>query len=293
MVVWFSIALVSALLSATSAITQKKALYNIGALDFSVILSFVNLLLSIPFFFYIDYNKVTELSMLILFGKSIIGVLAFWSVMLALKNLQISNALPLLALTPGLVAVFAFLFIGEKINLAETIGLILLISGTYIIESKNSQSIFSAFNVFIKSKFHHYILSALFLFTASSVLDKMLLKKYSMPPVALLAFQHLFFAIIFYMLYLFNSKRSLPSVVKSHYKELGLIVFTSLLTVGYRYTQIVAVSMAPVALVLAVKRTSVFWASIIGGKLFKDTNLLKKSIAITIIVVGTILILKD
>ncbi|MGE5681712.1 MAG: EamA family transporter [Bacillota bacterium] len=293
MIVWFLIALVSAFLSAFSAITQKKVLFNISALEFSFVLSVVNLLLSIPMFFFIDYNTVSSLSLEILFVKSIIGVLAFLCVMLTLKNLQISNALPLLALTPGFVAVFAFIFIGDKITLVEAAGLALFIAGTYIIESKNNKDLLSTFQVFIKSKSHHYILMALMLFTASSILDKLLLKKYSLPPVALIAFQHLFFAVIFYVIYIFNKKSSLTDLRKIPYKDLGLILLTSVLTIGYRYTQVLAVSMAPVALVLAIKRTSVFWASLIGGRLFKDTNLLRKGIAVTIIVIGAILILKD
>ena len=51
----------------------------------------------------------------------------------------------------------------------------------------------------------------------------------------------------------------------------------SVLTIGYRYTQIVSVSLASVALTLAVKRTSVLWATVIGGKIFKDTNLVEKN----------------
>ncbi|MEO8232143.1 MAG: hypothetical protein ABI638_07655, partial [Ignavibacteriota bacterium] len=63
--------------------------------------------------------------------------------------------------------------------------------------------------------------------------------------------------------------------------------------IGYRYTQIVAVSLASVALVLAIKRTSVFWATVIGGKLFNDKDLLKRSLAAVLIIIGAILILRE
>jgi uncharacterized membrane protein len=121
----------------------------------------------------------------------------------------------------------------------------------------------------------------------------MLLKKFSMAPLALTAFQHLFFAIIFFFIFIFSSRKNISNVIKGSYNELGWIFLISILTIGYRYTQLLAVSLAPVALVLAIKRTSVFWATIIGGKLFKDTSLLRKSIAVTIIVIGAILILKE
>ena len=74
---------------------------------------------------------------------------------------------------------------------------------------------------------------------------------------------------------------------------IGWISLISVLTIGYRYTQIVAVSLASVALVLAIKRTSVFWATVIGGKLFNDKDLLKRSIAAILILIGAILILRE
>jgi len=194
---WFAVAFISALLSAFAAITQKKVLFKLEALEFSFWLSLANLFFSIPFFFFIDYETINVINLSILFAKSIIGVAAFLCVMLALKNLEISNALPLLALTPGFVAVFAFLLLGESLKTLEVIGLFFLIIGTFILESKNLKELVLPFNVFLKSKYHRYIILALLLFTASSILDKLLLIKLDLSPIPLTAFQHIYFAILF------------------------------------------------------------------------------------------------
>ncbi len=290
---WFLIALSSAFLSAFAAILQKKVLFNLGALEFSFFLSIANLLFSIPFFFFIDYQSVNIVNISVLFIKSIIGVAAFFCVMLSLKNLEISNALPLLALTPGFVAIFAFLLLDESLKLVEIIGLIFLISGTFILESKNFKNLFIPLSVFIKSKYHRFIILALLLFTASSIMDKLLLIKLNLSPISITAFQHLFFALLFFVAYtLFRGKEvSASSIIKK--QNLGWIALISIITIGYRYTQIVAVSLASVALVLAIKRTSVFWATVIGGKLFNDKDLLKRSIAAILILIGAILILRE
>ncbi|MFZ2324403.1 MAG: EamA family transporter [Ignavibacteriaceae bacterium] len=290
---WFFVALISALLSASAAITQKKVLFNLGALEFSFLLSLVNLLFSIPFFFFINYETINSTNLLILFVKSLIGVGAFFSVMISLKNLEISNALPLLALTPGFVAVFAFIFLGESLKTIEVIGLFFLIAGTFIMESNNLKSIFFSFGTFLKSKYHRFIVLALLLFTASSILDKLLLIKLNLSPISLTAFQHIYFALLFSILYVFFRKKEAAVPLRIKKSNLGWIALISILTIGYRYTQIVAVSLASVALVLAVKRTSVFWATIIGGKLFNDKYLLKRSIAAIFILIGTIMILRD
>jgi drug/metabolite transporter (DMT)-like permease len=290
---WFFIALLSSFLSAFAAITQKKVLFNLNPVQFSYYLSIANLVLSIPFFFFIDYNLINFSNLSVLFIKSLIGVAAFLCVMTALKNLQISNALPLLALTPGFVAVFAFIFLGEALKFYEVLGLISLIAGTYILESKNLKEILFPLNVFLKSKYHRYILAALLLFTASSVMDKLLLIKMDLTPISLTAFQHLYFALLFLLIYfLFKGKLEILSA-QINKADILWIVLISVLTIGYRYTQIVSISLASVALTLAVKRTSVLWATIIGGKIFKDTNLLKKTIAVLFILLGVILILRD
>lgn len=290
---WFAVAFISALLSAFAAITQKKVLFKLGALEFSFLLSIANLIFSIPFFFFIDYETINFLNLSILFAKSIIGVAAFSCVMLALKNLEISNALPLLALTPGFVAVFAFFILGESLKTLEVVGLLFLIFGTFILESKNFKELVLPFNVFLKSKYHRYIIFALLLFTASSILDKLLLIKLNLSPISLTAFQHIYFAILFSIIYLIFKRNSEVSPVEIQKDNLGWIALISILTIGYRYTQIVAVSLASVALVLAIKRTSVFWATVIGGKIFNDKDLLKRTFAAILILVGAILILRE
>ena len=231
--------------------------------------------------------------MTVLFIKSVIGVGAFLCVMIALKNLNISNALPLLALTPGFVAVFAFLLLGESLKSTEVMGLALLVIGTYILESKSFKDIIFPYSIFIKSKYHRFILLALLLFTASSIMDKLLLIRLNLTPIALTAIQHLYFAVLFAAIYFFYAFKTKLPKIKLNVKDVWWIILISVLTIGYRYTQMVAVSLASVAIVLAVKRTSVFWATIIGGKIFNEDNLLKKTFAVIFIVAGTILILRD
>jgi drug/metabolite transporter (DMT)-like permease len=290
---WFAVALLSAFLSAGAAITQKKVLFKIGALEFSFLLSIINLVFSVPFFFFIDYQTINSINLSVLLLKSMIGVAAFFCVMLSLKNLEISNALPLLALTPGFIAVFAFFLLGESLKSTEILGLVLLVMGTFILESQNGKNFVLPFTVFFRSKYHRFIILALLLFTASSIMDKFLLIKLNLSPVSLTAFQHVYFAVLFGVIFIIFKNKLEP--VKSFVTKNNLlwISFISILTIGYRFTQILAVGMASVALVLAIKRTSVFWAAVIGGKIFSDKDLLKRSIAAVLIIAGAILILRE
>jgi len=288
---WFFLALGSALLSAFAAITQKKVLFQLHALEFSFTLAIINLVFSLPLLLGLDLSTISTIGLLILYGKTILGTLAFLCVMLAIKNLEISGALPLMALTPGLVAVAAFILLGESLSEYEIIGMLLLLCGTYIIDARSNTKIFEPFKVFINSKNHRYILFALTLFTASSILDKVLLEKHNLTPLNFIAFQHLFLALNFFLLVLIFGKnpfKIFKNIKVNLWKWLFLI---SIITIGYRYTQIEAVKIAPVALVLTVKRFSVLFAALIGGRIFKEHHLLRKGIATVIIILGAVMII--
>ncbi len=288
---WYTLAFLSAIFSAMAAISQKKILFKMDALEFSFVLSIFNALLALLFLLNTDFNNLNQLSLLLLYGKTIIGALAFWCVMLALKNMEISGALPLMVLTPAVVAIFAFFILGESLNLFEIIGIIFLLFGTYILEIRKSNNLFHPFRIFINSKYHHYIIYALLLFTFSSIIDKMLLRDYKLPPYDFIGFQHLFLAVNFSLLVLATKKNPLKIFSKINSKLFGWIFLISIFTIGYRYTQIEAVKIASVALVLTIKRTSVFFAVVFGGKLFSEESLIKKTIATIIMLVGAYLIL--
>lgn len=287
---WFSIALISAIFSAIAAILQKKILFDLDALDFSFLLSIINLALVFALAGSIDFNNTNFIGILILYCKTIIGALAFWCVMLSIKNMEISGALPLMVLTPGIVAIFSYLLLGEVISFIQIIGMLFLLIGTYILEIKRHDSLMQPFKTFWESKYHHYIIYALILFTISSIIDKVILRDYKILPTTFLFFQQIFLAINFTIIIILKSKNPIKLLRDIKPRTYLFLVIVSITTLGYRYAQIEAFKIAPIALVLSVKRMSVFFASIIGGKIFSEKYLLKKGIAIIILLYGAYLL---
>ena len=163
---WFLLAFLSALFSAASAVGEKKALFSIDALEFSFIVSFVTLIFSIPFFFLVQAADISLVSIGILFFKTILAAAAFLCVMLAMKNLEISEALPLLALAPGLVAVGGALLINDKLSSMEWFGIFLMVVGAYILElRKGGTNLLYPFKAMVSFSKYAYVLIALILFT--------------------------------------------------------------------------------------------------------------------------------
>ena len=114
-----------------------------------------------------------------------------------------------------------------------------------------------------------------------------------MPPNAFMAFQQLFYAIVIGAIYLFSSNIKRNPLASFDKKVWLWIILIAVLTAGYRFTQIKAIKIAPVSLVLSVKRISVFIAVVIGGRLFNEKNLLKKALATAIMVAGAIMIMEE
>jgi drug/metabolite transporter (DMT)-like permease len=146
------------------------------------------------------------------------------------------------------------------------------------------------FRLINQPKAYWYIFGAVLIFTATSLIDKWLLSDYKMPPTVLVPIQHFFMAIYFSLFLLVRptEKKDLNVALKSGWK---LILIVSFLTILYRYGHILAIKEGSVALAISVKRTSVFFAALIGGYLFKETNLIYKLFATLIMIAGAVLII--
>lgn len=284
---WFSLAIVSALFSATAAIFEKKVLINSSPLNFSIILALFNVVLSLPFLFFINYDSISTLALLVLYFKSILGAASFLLIMHALKKMEISSALPLLVLTPALVSIAAFFVLRERLNNYEIIGMITLLIGSYLLQIKKGKSIFEPLFFVKNNKAYWFIIGALLTFTLTAILDKALLGKFKLQPEAFIPIQHLFLFINFSIMLLFSAADR--STLKNTFALLWkTIIFISALTIVYRYSHIMAIKVGSVALVMSIKRTSVFFATVIGGQYFKEQNLLRKALATAVMIIGAI-----
>jgi drug/metabolite transporter (DMT)-like permease len=287
---WFYFAGISAILSAIAAIIEKKVLFKERVLSFVLVLAIFNMIIASIFLFYVDFSKITSISLIVLLFKAVLNGIAFVGVMFAIKDLELSDALPLLVLTPGFVALFAWIFLKESLTNLEIFGLFLLILGTYIFSIK--KSLLTPLKKLKRG--YKFIILALALFTTTTILDRVLLSQYKLQPTALMSFQHFFLFIIFLaMFFIFDKNKNIKTFSKTFKNDWVLILILSLVTIGYRYFEILAIkNTISTALALAIKRTSVFFAVVIGGTLFKEHDLLRKIIATLILVIGAILVIR-
>lgn len=287
---WEILAIISALFSGLAAVFEKKALFRMDPLGFSLLLSALTFLFTFPFLFFVSAGSVTTVAVLLLFLKSLLGAAAFLLVMHGIQKNELSNSLPLLSLTPAVVAVLAFFLLGEKIGLYGIAGMLLLLAGTYFLQLEKGGDWRSPFLFVKRNRAQGYILAAILLFSATTLLDKTILKNYELPPEAFLPIQQLFFTLIFLLVFL-SGKGRFNTVRRQFKLSWKIILLVAVFAVIYRYSHILALKAGPIALVLAIKRTSVFFATVIGGHYFREHNVLTRSLAVIAMVAGAVIII--
>ena len=280
---WFLLATISALLSAAAAVSQKRVLFRLPALEFSFLVSLAILALSLFVPFVTDVGALAPRALAVLAIKSVLGGLAFLFVMMALERNEISNALPLLGLTPAVTGLLAQFVLGDTLRAAQWAGLALMIVGTWALEVRGRGGLFGPLREAFTSGRHRFMFGAILLFAISSVADKLLVSGMRVPPFVVLFYQHVVYCVLFALL-LVVRRSSWPELARGARIQLPLIVAIAALTLGYRFFQLRATQVGPVALVLAVKRTSIVYASFVGGRMFADQRLVPRLVGGVLIV---------
>jgi len=274
--------------NAAATLFGKKLLNKEHTTTYVASLAFVAFLICIPMFFFIDYSELSLKFLLILFFNCLMGSLAFILVASSIRHSQVSLIAPLLVLGPGITSLMSLLFLKEVMSIQQCFGIFVLIIGAYILESNQNDKMFDPLKNMLKSKYTIYTLIALLLYSFSSVVDKILVVKQDMSVISYIAFAHLFNAIIF-MIYI-NYKFSIKDILKS-VKDDGVFLFLiGFFTVGYRFASIEAIKYFFVGVVSAIKRVSSLIVVVVGGELFHEDNILRKTIACLIMVGGVVLL---
>lgn len=282
---WFFYSFSSAIFSAASAITQKKVLQKLEAYDFCLLVSLLNVLFSLNFFIKAPWSTLTFPIFFLIVFKSFLNALGFWSVMKGIKTLELSRGLPFLALTPVFVAIGAYIFLNENLGLYDVLGIILVVLGTSLLEFHENKIEWKKFS------HHGALFLALIFMTLNTLLDRYIVGPLKISPPLVMALTQSSFLLFF--LTLWPWIKTPYSHLKQNAKENWRWLFViAILTLSYRYTNLLALAVAPAALVITVKRSSVFFASSLGGKIFKEEHWTKRTFAAIFLVIGTMFLFK-
>jgi len=299
---WFFFALLASILAAASSVMEKKNLMHQHAMEFSAGMSVILMLLTTPLWLFADTKALTLQATGIIYIASLIGAVAFLFVAKALRHIAISLTSPFFVFEPLFAAIFAAMLLGESINGLQWVGMGILVVGAYILNSHEHQNMLEPFKQIFKSKYNKYILFALLLYGFDSILDKKILgtgaaaqsimgAPLGVPVLTFMPLMHFFLAINFIvmMLIFHDGFKGIGNSLKDNTRW---IVAVAVLTFGYRLSQAYAISLPGVmiSLIIPIKRLSSLFSTIIGGELFHEHGILRRSIACVIMIIGAVLI---
>lgn len=286
--IWFAFALSAAIITALSAVVEKKTLLKEHAMEFSAVLAIFNLIILLPFIRRVNLNIATSTWMMILL-VSLLSSVAFLFFAKALRHSEISISSALMNFRPALVFLLALIFLKETLTIYQVAGVVLLIIGAYILEMKHKkESLIAPFKAITKSKYAHYIFISITLYSISSIFDKIILKSVDVMTYLFLA--HLFIA-IFFTIFIFAFHDGIKGIAHGMRSAGKWIVVVAIFTVAYRFLQAKAVAIGSVSLVSTIKQSSALFATILGGTFFHEKNLAHKIMAVAVMMIGVVLIL--
>jgi len=173
---WLIFALFAALLTGIVSILDKKILFKEHAMEFSAVFSLTNAVLALFLMPFVDFNIGIK-NVLFIYLISWLGTLGFLFATKAIRHMELSSAIPLMNLNPVLIAVLGIIFLGEFLTVKQWSGIILVLVGGYILETRHFTHYKEFFYNLKKSRAIHYIFLSMLFYSFSSVADRFIVTK--------------------------------------------------------------------------------------------------------------------
>lgn len=285
---WFFIALGCAFSVAfCDAVSKRLMLDNDEWVTGGIMLTLASVFLA-PMFLFIDFREFTTEGLWLLTITLPLEVLAYYLFLSSIRMSALSLTLPLLSFTPALTVVTSSIILDESIGTTGLVGVLLVTVGAYILNADLTNfSVFGPVKAVISDSGALRMLMVALIWALTSTLGKK-----GVIIFGALQFGYILTAaigIIFLAVGAFRIKiRGVSWVWDGRIALTFLIsgIFMSLQEV----THFLAVSMAPVAYMISVKRLSMIIGVIIGWKFFGETNIVNRLIGAVVMLFGVVLI---
>ncbi len=293
MELWILLAFFSAITYAIADIISKKILIKYDVTPTQIMFEqhlfniFFILLLFFPF---IDFSYLyTYYYIFFLKGFTVAAVaITYFTLM---QKYEVSVVSPLSNLSPIILLVFTSTILGEHISFFQIIGIIITIIATYILEvnhthhDKKEPHEFHFKQLFKKpSQFFICAFLLLTMMSLTSILDKTLLN------TGMSVYSNMYFTSIFVFVFVtgyFIHRGTLKMRIRKMIKEpetfsIGIIRFID----SFIILTAMALPGVLLSLLIPIRRTSTLFSAIGGGLLFHEKHMLRKIIAIVLMLVG-------
>lgn len=281
---WILLIFISAVFLGLKKVTIKKVLFEFKPLPILFVISALSTVFMV--FFVQDISlSISSLAYGLIILKSLVINVAWYLLYMAYKNLEISIVAPLTNLSPIFLVILSFFVLGEQVTLLNYVGIALLVISAYALRLEGVYKFLEPFKL-LKSKFFLFIIIALIGKSTSAVLDKMLLREMNYPSVLFFFFLHVSIFYFLFILYRGETNEITELFVKTKYWFLTFLIAVLAFLADVFYFIAVAIPTTYIVLIIPLRNTANLIATVIGGKLFKEGNVLYKSVVCLVMLFG-------
>ena len=282
---WIVLSLLTALFTSVADLFRKKAVEEADEYVIAWAFRFACLLFLVPVFLLTGIPVIGKdfwFAFIVSIGTNV--VTNIWYIK-ALKLSDLSLAVPMLNFTPVFLLLFSPLIVGELPGFFGIIGVLLIVLGSYFLNISDKKIGFlEPFKQLLKDKGARLMLLIAFVWSISSAYDKVGIQNST--PIFWVVSTSFFIAVFLFPVMLWKSKNRVQQI-KENFKP---IVLSGLAIAFVAIFQMIAISLAFVVYVIAIKRTSSLISTFFGWFFFKEKNIKSRLFGAVIMFAGVLLI---
>ena len=282
---WLILGILTAFFEAVKDVFSKQNLKQSDEYVVAWSLAFFSVIFLIPWVISTGIPALnTQFAIALLIGGSINAVTAVLYIK-AIKVSDLSLTVPLVALTPLFMLITSPLIVGEYPKLFDYIGILLIVTGSYLLNIKEKfQGYLAPFKALVKEPGPKLMLIVAFLWSITSNFDKIGVKNSS--PIFWLF--SLFSTMTVLLLPVLLHKTPNPS--RKILKQLPMLAAMGFFNAVGVLCQMQALTLTLVVQVIAIKRTSVLMGVLFGHFIFKEKDIKQRLLGAAIMVFGVFVI---
>lgn len=291
---WVPIALVTALSNAAGDTILKARFSHLSTPGMAVVRSTAPLPFLAPALLVVGWPETDATfwqTLAILLPLEIIALLLYMS---ALKASPLSLSVPFLAFTPAFILLTGWIVLGETLTAPGILGILITVAGAYMIHVRaDARGIFMPFRAMARERGSRLMLAVSAIYGLTSVLGKRAVLHSD--PCFFACFYFVFLGVVTPVILLAVPAQGPTGPEKPGTGASRPWTWPSWWTVGLSQAVMVlshmwAISLAPAAYMIAVKRTSLLFSVILGRVVFGEAETARRLLGASLMLAGVGLI---
>lgn len=281
--IWFAFAILTAFFESLKDVSSKHSLKKLDAYLVAWMANVFAIIFLIPLLLFIGIPPIGAPFWIALLIGGSLNVVSFILYIKAIQIADLSLTVPLVALTPLFLLFTSPLIVHENPTIADAIGIILIVIGSYVLNLRERQKGYLApLNALLQNRGSRYMLMVAFIWSITSNFDKIGVVNSS--PLFWSTALYSYLAVGMFPIALYKSHQKFGQILPN-FKPLILIGFFHAIGIVFQMT---AVAYTLVTQVIAIKRTSALISVWLGHILFQEPGIQERLIGAAIMVLGVI-----